>query len=136
MLTALQSPLVAASRKGHIQVVQLMLKHSANINAKDRDMSALHSAAQEGHTATILALLNAGAEVNAKNAEGRTALHYAAGFGHQGAVRALLDASAEATAADDSKEQRVRSIPTCQYGSHRGDSKRFITLPAMVMRAP
>lgn len=71
--------------------VQLLLKHKARADARDRQRrSALHEAALAGHVAIIDALLAAGANLEARDAQGRTPLLEAAAAGRALVVEHLL----------------------------------------------
>src|SRR5690606_31389436 len=75
--------------------VQLLLRHKAKVDARDRDQrSALHVAAFQGHAAIVAALLDAGADVQARDGAGATALLEAARGGSAAAFEALLAARA------------------------------------------
>ncbi len=55
--------------------VQLLLRHKARVDARDRrDRTALHEAAFAGHPGVCSALLDAGADVQAQDGQGRTPL--------------------------------------------------------------
>ena len=81
--------------------VQLLLRHKAKVDARDRDQrSALHVAAFQGHAAIVAALLDAGADVQARDGAGATALLEAARGGSAAAFEALLAARADPKAVD------------------------------------
>jgi ankyrin repeat protein len=57
--------LLVATVGGHSEVVTLLLKAKANINAKDKDgCTALAVASKEGFEDIVIALLNEGAYIN------------------------------------------------------------------------
>ncbi len=81
--------------------VQLLLKHKARTDARDRQRrSALHEAAAAGHVGIIDALLAAGANLEARDAQGRTPLLEAAAAGRPAVVEHLLPHGPDLTAAD------------------------------------
>jgi ankyrin repeat protein len=70
------TPLMAASREGHLEVVHLLLAHptaGAIINRRDRfGRTALWSACEHGHGGVVRALLASGADLKIANEEGIT----------------------------------------------------------------
>jgi len=81
--------------------VQLLLKHKARADARDRQRrSALHEAAQAGHVGIIDALLAAGANLEARDARGRTPLLEAAAGGRAAVVEHLLVHTPDLAAVD------------------------------------
>ena len=81
--------------------VQLLLRHKARVDARDRDgRSALHVAAFQGHAAIVAALLDAGADPQARDAHEATALLEAARGASLGTFEALLGAGADPQALD------------------------------------
>ncbi|XP_070548778.1 GA-binding protein subunit beta-1-like [Ptychodera flava] len=58
----------AASKGGHADVAEVLIKHGADVNAKNDDEStALHEASKGGHADVAEVLIKHGADVNAKN---------------------------------------------------------------------
>src|SRR5690606_5836691 len=81
--------------------VQLLPRHKARVDARDRDgRTALHVAAFQGHAAIISALLDAGGDVHARDAGQATPLLEAARGGSLAAFEALLAAGADPEAVD------------------------------------
>ena len=81
--------------------VQLLLKHKAKVDARDRDgRGALHAAAFQGHADILAALLDAGADVQARDAREATPLLEAARGGRANTFEALRSAGAELGARD------------------------------------
>lgn len=81
--------------------VQLLLKHKARLDARDRQRrSALHEAALAGHVDIVETLLNAGANIEPRDAAGRTPWLDAAAQGHAGVLERLLAHKPDVTAVD------------------------------------
>lgn len=111
------TPLYKAAMHGNVEIVNLLIKHNANINQKSNGWTALHIAAKRGFTETVRLLLKRGAYVNAEDSIGEIALHNAAACGHFKIVRILL---ASKTAIN--KRSLVGRTPihtTCQTESTR-----------------
>ncbi|KAJ7138321.1 ankyrin repeat-containing domain protein [Mycena epipterygia] len=74
-------PLCVASRKGYIEVVQILLENGADANrAAGEDGSALQAASAYGHTEIVRLLLENGANVNAMGGKYGGALQAAASW--------------------------------------------------------
>lgn len=89
------SPLHAAVSAGASAMMELLLRHGANVNATNsQGETPLMLAADGGRLAVVKTLLAAKADVNRQSALGRTALSYAAD-GQSEIVKALLAAQAD-----------------------------------------
>ncbi|XP_060659576.1 LOW QUALITY PROTEIN: E3 ubiquitin-protein ligase mind-bomb [Drosophila nasuta] len=85
--TALQ----AASQNGHIEVIQVLLRHAVDVEIEDKDGDrAVHHAAFGDEAAVIEILAKAGADLNARNKRRQTSLHIAVNKGHLNVVKTLL----------------------------------------------
>jgi len=94
--SAQEAPLHLAAQRGHKDVVQLLLSHSAEVDLTDKNgWTALQWAASRGHKDVVDVLLRHSADVNAKDFWGGTALHWAAWQGHKDVVELLLSHSAD-----------------------------------------
>ena len=73
------TPLHVAAGNGRAEVVKVLLKSGAKLEAKDKKhwKTPLHWAVFGGGVAAAQALLDAGADVNAKDARGQTPLRAA-----------------------------------------------------------
>ncbi len=101
-----KSVLAAAAESGHIEVIELLLQHGAQL----KDSGAIVLAAEEGQVDMIRFLLKKGADINEigvedkiderETAEMGTALHKAIVGGHEGVVRLLLDEGADTNSKD------------------------------------
>lgn len=85
------TPLMLAAASGSPEVLALLIKHGAAVNAagKQDGLTPLMLAAQNGNTDNVRELLKHGARPRMKSAEGKTALDYAVGNGHRGAATLL-----------------------------------------------
>ncbi|XP_043912348.1 ankyrin repeat domain-containing protein 22 isoform X1 [Protopterus annectens] len=119
------TPLISASRKGHMRTIKYLLGQDANVNIKNKqERTCLHYAvrarfsfldyvliiilmpvlllgylimlSKSKHNETVVrTLLKAGVNVNAKDYKGNTALHYACEMKNQRVIPVLLEASAD-----------------------------------------
>jgi len=91
------TPLEWAARKGHKDVVTVLLENNADVNASrpTDGVTALFIAAQEGHAEVVEMLLANKAEVNASRTDGTTALYMATRRGYAEIVKLLLDNNAD-----------------------------------------
>ncbi len=101
-MTSNGTPLLQlAAEKGQLAMVELLVRHKADVNRADRlGMTALMVAAEAGHVEVLDALIAAGADVNAPNKQGLTALMIGARKGQREVVAHLLSAGAKAELSD------------------------------------
>lgn len=89
--TALQ----AAAQNGHMDALNVLLQHGADIELEDKDGDrAVHHAAFGDEPVVIEALHRHGGDLNARNVRRQTPLHIAVNKGHMGVVRQLLELGA------------------------------------------
>ncbi|KAJ7326362.1 putative multiple ankyrin repeats single kh domain protein [Mycena albidolilacea] len=89
---------VTVSKRGQSNIVRLLLKHGANVNAATKEYSALGAASLHGHVNTICFLLEKGAEVNATSDTYGNALQAASHGGNLESVQLLIEHGAEVNA--------------------------------------
>lgn len=96
-------PLMTASGRGNVKVVNYLLSQGADPNAADKaGFTALYSAAGSDYGASSAeALLNKGANPNAKTIHGLTALHQAASQGAIETMKVLIAHKADVDARDN-----------------------------------
>ncbi|XP_070550854.1 putative ankyrin repeat protein RF_0381 [Ptychodera flava] len=88
-----------ASGKGHADVVELLIKHGADVNAKEPNKStSLHAASGQGHADVTELLIKHVADVNAKTDYESTALHAASAKGHADVAEVLIKLGADVNA--------------------------------------
>ncbi|KAJ8969600.1 hypothetical protein NQ317_011314, partial [Molorchus minor] len=85
------TPLLIASHKGHLDLVNNLLANHARVDVFDNEgRSALHLAAEQGYLPVCDSLLTNKAFINSKSRNGRTALHLAALNGYIHLVKFLI----------------------------------------------
>ena len=90
------TPLHRAAARGDRRMVEFLLRHGADPNARNRmGQTPLHGTAQQGLTFIVESLLEKGADVNATDEDGMTPLHLSAEVGCAESLQALLVAGAD-----------------------------------------
>ena len=90
------TPLICAARKGHSNIVRIILERGANLSiANDCGFTALHVSSQHGHIVVVKILVEAGAPLEATTLVGSTPLHQAAENGHGSVIKVLTEAGAD-----------------------------------------
>ena len=83
--------LIEASMWGHVDVIEMLLQHNANIDSKTAaGETALHWAAMNGHNQVVSVLLHGGADPNAQQNKGQTPLHLASQKNHPDIAKSLI----------------------------------------------
>ena len=91
-----RGPLIYASMIGSLDILELLIKRSVNVNHRDKlGNTALFYAAIQGEVEIAQALLEAGADKNKDNRQGITPLMAAAREGHTEVVQLLLAQGAD-----------------------------------------
>jgi hypothetical protein len=121
--------LLTAAGQGHLEVVRLLLKYGADVNARSGGWTPLPLALANGVTTEVARLLVAhGADVNAREPDlQRTALMMAASAGELALVRLLLEKGAEVHARDADGRSALEVARTPEISSllrERGGTPR------------
>ncbi|XP_015672865.1 ankyrin repeat domain-containing protein 6 [Protobothrops mucrosquamatus] len=94
-----RTPLHLAAYKGHLHVVQILLKASCDVDLQDdSDQTALHRATVVGNTEVISALIHEGCALDRQDKDGNTALHEASWHGFSQSAKLLVKAGANVLA--------------------------------------
>ncbi|NXA35555.1 ANKR6 protein, partial [Eudromia elegans] len=94
-----RTPLHLAAHKGHLHVVQILLKAGCDLDIQDDgDQTALHRAAVVGNTDVIATLIQEGCALDRQDKDGNTALHEASWHGFSHSARLLVKAGANVLA--------------------------------------
>jgi len=108
------TPLHTAAWHGNMDVAELLIFSSADVNIKnDYHMTPLHGAASKGHIETAKFLMAKGANIEAKDASGATPLQYALTKYHWHIGKLLVDKGAQLdifTASALGRIERVKSF--------------------------
>ena len=86
------TPLLSAAYHGHTEMVRLLIRAGANVNAAETryGFTPLASAAQYGHAETVELLLDAGADPTVRVKNGMTAMRLARDHGRTDVVKILM----------------------------------------------
>ncbi|XP_017732285.1 PREDICTED: ankyrin repeat domain-containing protein 6 isoform X2 [Rhinopithecus bieti] len=94
-----RTPLHLAANKGHLPVVQILLKAGCDLDVQDDgDQTALHRATVVGNTEIITALIHEGCALDRQDKDGNTALHEASWHGFSQSAKLLVKAGANVLA--------------------------------------
>nr|XP_057944941.1 uveal autoantigen with coiled-coil domains and ankyrin repeats protein isoform X2 [Doryrhamphus excisus] len=104
-----------AATRGHLDCLNLILSHNADVTATDATgKNALHLAARNGHSLCVQKLLQHNCPVGNVDLQGRTALHDAVMAGCSSSVKLLCDSGAAVNASDfDGRTPLVLATQMC-----------------------
>lgn len=104
-----------AATRGHLDCLNLILRHSVDITATDAaGKNALHLASRNGHSLCVQKLLQHNTPVGNVDLQGRTALHDAVMAGCSSSVKLLCDSGASVNASDfDGRTPLVLATQMC-----------------------
>ena len=110
------TPLIAASIRGHDQVVEELIREGARVNVKNNSQrTALHCASWRGHCSVVNTLLAAGADTNVQDQCGVTPLMRAAEWGSDEIVCELIRAGASVNVVTSSELYGVAAGSTALH---------------------
>ena len=95
------TPIYAASRYGHVDIANLLIKCGADCNQSDKwGMTPIHAASEAGHVDTVDMLIKCGADCNQSDKWGMTPIHKASKAGHVDVVDMLIKCGADCNQSD------------------------------------
>ncbi|PNP53232.1 hypothetical protein THARTR1_06249 [Trichoderma harzianum] len=112
-----ETPLIWAARKGHKDIVKLLLDAGADVNVKEQDLgeTALTLAIESGHETTVQALLDKGANVHHRDHSDHTPLFTASWQNSETVMKLLLDRGVDVNARNEDAQTPI--FMTCAYGT-------------------
>jgi len=112
---SLPTPLYLAAKKGYDEVIKLLLRYGANVNAiGSQGWTALHVASANGYPPATQVLLDHCADPNVQDDYGETPLHCALENGHLGISLSLIKHTGDQDIRDD------RNMTPLHLASERG----------------
>ncbi|XP_078309434.1 uncharacterized protein LOC144617865 [Crassostrea virginica] len=95
------TPIYAASRYGHVDVVDLLIECGAECNQSDEDgRTPIHAASEAGYVDVVDKLIEGGADFNQSDISGRTPIHCAIEAGHFDVADLLIKGGADCIQSD------------------------------------
>lgn len=87
--------LIAAATQGNLELMQILIREKAGVNALYKGATPLRMAAEHGHVQAIELLVTERASIHARDINNDTFLHVAVEYGQVGVVSYLLSQKAE-----------------------------------------
>ena len=104
-----------------LDLIRILVRHGANIQAKDiSGRTPLHVAAEKGQTDTVNYLLDRGTDVNSRDRDGLLALYYALEGGHATTAKFLIDNGSESLLSNDPNLGGFYEAALLQSSSRKG----------------
>lgn len=114
----LTTPMMLAARKGHNNIIQLLIDAKASVHTKDADgNTALFCALYEGKLNTVTLMLDNGADLSQRPRFGNTALMAALHSGKEELVRVMLEKGEKPDDRDDYGRNALHSLRWCPNSS-------------------
>ncbi|XP_035693856.1 poly [ADP-ribose] polymerase tankyrase-1-like [Branchiostoma floridae] len=118
------------SFRGHVGVVEFLLKVGAQVHSRDRyGATPLHNAARGGHGGVAELLLKAGAQIDSWDMYKDRPLHGAAAGGHVGVVELLLKSGARV---DSTDRYGATPLHNAARGGHGGVAELLLKAGAQI----
>ncbi|XP_028304681.1 ankyrin repeat domain-containing protein 27 isoform X2 [Gouania willdenowi] len=115
------TPLHAAATCGQAQLIDLLVRKGASVNATDyHSLTPLHQACQRGYQGVTLLLLHYRANADAQDNNGNTPLHLACMYGHEDCVKALVYYDAQTCRLDLQNDKGDTALHTAARWGYEG----------------
>ncbi|KAJ3644212.1 hypothetical protein Zmor_026882 [Zophobas morio] len=112
------TPLIIASREGHVTVVEYLVKCGAKINRANKyGRTPLYAASSQGHENIVKFLVKCGAKINRADRYGETPLYAGSSQGHEKVVKCLMKCGAKINRAN--KDGRTPLYATSSQGHEK-----------------